>query len=94
MRWGATSLSAARRKTKKMTKDNDAVQHSDGRAEPARTTPSAAKLKQILGDSPTPRNLTPYEIELLRKAARETAEVVSEVLAKEKVAGEQDETNR
>ena len=70
------------------------MQHSDGRDKAARTTPSAAKLKQIFGDSPTPRNLTPYEVDLLRKAARETEEVVGEVLAKEKEVGEQDETSR
>ena len=75
-----------------MAKDNDAVQRSGRRDKPARTTPSAAKLKQILGDSPAPRNLTPYEIDLLRKAARETAEVVDEVLAEEKAARDQDET--
>ena len=75
-----------------MAKDNDAVQRSGRRDKAARTTPSAAKLKQILGDSPAPRNLTPYEIDLLRKAARETAEVVGEVLAGKKVSGGQDET--
>ncbi len=78
---------------KKMAKGNDAEQRSERGDRPARTTPSAAKLKQILGDSPACRNLTPYEIELLRKAAKETAEIVSEVLAKEKEAArDQDET--
>ena len=75
-----------------MARDNDAEQPSGRRDKPARTTPSAAKLKQIFGDSPAPRNLTPYEIDLLRKAARETAEVVDEVLAEEKAARDQDET--
>ena len=75
-----------------MTGDSHAAQRSGRRDKPARTTPSAAKLKQILGDSPAPRNLTPYGIDLLRKTAKETAEVVREVLAKEKVARDQDET--
>ena len=77
-----------------MARDNDAVQRSGRRDKHTWISPSAAKLKQIFGDSPTPRNLTPYEIDLLRKAAKETAEVVSEVPAKERVAGEQDETSR
>ena len=45
-------------------------------------TPSAAKLKRILGVSPAPRMLTPYEVELLRKAAQEADEVVGRVLAR------------
>ena len=49
-----------------------------------RSIPSAVKLRQILGTSPTPRMLTPYEIELLRKAAKETAEAVREILAAKK----------
>ena len=49
-------------------------------------TPSVVKLTQILGPSPTPRMLTPYEIELLRKCVEETAEVVREVLAEKKDA--------
>ena len=77
-----------------MAKDNDAEQRSGSPDRPARTSPSAAKLKQILGDSPAPRMLTPYEIDLLRKAARETAEIVGEVLAEEKAARDQDETGR
>ena len=76
---------------KKMAKIDNAEQRSGRRDKPARTTPSAAKLKQILGDSPTPRHLTPYEVDLLRKAARETAEVVGEVLAGKKAAGDQDD---
>ena len=53
-----------------------------------RSSPSADKLKQILGDSPTPRMLTPYEFELLQKAAHETAEIVREVLAEKEDASE------
>ena len=44
-------------------------------------TPSDAKLKRIMGASPAYRMLTPYEIELLRKSAQETAQVVREILA-------------
>lgn len=46
-----------------------------------RSIPSAVKLRQILGTSPTPRMLTPYEIELLRKSKQEIDQVVGEVLA-------------
>lgn len=45
-------------------------------------TPSAEKLQRIMGPSPACRMLTPYEIELLRKCAKEVAEVTRQVLAK------------
>lgn len=45
-----------------------------------RLTHSAARLKRLIGTSPAPRMLTPYEIELLRKSKQEIAQVVSEVL--------------
>ncbi len=64
-----------------MKSDNDARQ-------PAGLTPSVAELMRILGTSPAPRMLTPYEIELLRKCAQETAEVVGEVLAEKKDASQ------
>ena len=73
---------------KKMTKDNDAVQRSGRRDKPARTTPSAAKLKQIFGDSPTLRNLTPYEIDLLRKSKQEMAQGLREGLVGKMVNGD------
>ena len=57
-------------------------------------TPSVDKLNRLVGPSPAPRMLTPYEIELLRKAAEEVAEVTRQVLAEKKVAGDQDETGR
>ncbi len=75
-----------------MARDNDAVQRSGRRNKHTWISPSAAKLKQILGDSPAPRNLTPYEIELLRKSKKEMAQVLREVLAEKKVARYQDET--
>ncbi len=65
-----------------MAKVNDTKQPSGSKDENARSVPSAVKLKQMLGPSPAPRMLTPEEIELLRKCAEETAEVVREVLAR------------
>ncbi|MDE2740342.1 MAG: hypothetical protein OXI58_02030 [Gemmatimonadota bacterium] len=65
-----------------MAKVNDTEKPSE--SENTRTVPSAVKLKRLIGTSPACRMLTPYEIELLRKCAEETAEVVREVLAKKK----------
>ena len=45
-------------------------------------TPSTALLNRRLGTSPTPRMLTRYEIDLLRKSAKEVAEVAGEVFAR------------
>ena len=73
---------------KKMAKTDNAKQRSGTRDKHTWISPSAAKLKQILGDSPGYRNLTPYEIELLRKTGKETAEVVREVLAGKVVNGD------
>ena len=67
---------------KKMAKGNDTGQPSG--SENTRTIPSAVKLQRLIGPSPAPRMLTPYETELLRKCAQETAEVVREVLAKKR----------
>ena len=66
----------------KSCKDTDRTSKDDGGNRSP--TPSVAKLQRILGTSPTPRMLTPYEIELLRKCVQETAEVVREVLAEKK----------
>ena len=79
---------------KKMAKVNDVEQPTGSPDKPARTTLSAAKLKQILGDSPGFRNLTPYEIELLRKSKKEMAQVLREFSAGKKAAGDQDENSR
>ena len=65
-----------------MAKVNDTEQPSEG--ENTRSVPSAVKLKRLLGPSPAPRMLTPEEIELLRRCAQETAEVVREVLARKR----------
>ena len=42
-------------------KPENAEQRSGRRDKQTGISPSAAKLKQILGDSPAPLNLTPYE---------------------------------
>ena len=44
-------------------------------------TPSIALLNRRLGTSPAPRMLTPYEIDLLRRSAKEASEVAGEILA-------------
>ena len=44
-------------------------------------TPSTALLNRRLGTSPAPRMLTRYEIGLLRKSAKEVAEVAGQLLA-------------
>lgn len=61
--------------------NNDLEQPSGIRKKPTGPTPAAADLRRIMGESPGCRNLTPYEIELLRTAAQEIAQVVCEVLA-------------
>ena len=71
-------------KRKKMAKSNDTEQPSGGKGENTRIPPSVAELQRLIGPSPAPRMLTPYEIELLRKCAEETAEVVREVLARKR----------
>ena len=71
-------------KRKKMAKSNDIEQPSESKDENSGVPPSVVKLQRLIGPSPAPRMLTPYEIELLRKCVQETAEVVREVLAKKK----------
>ena len=71
-------------KRKKMAKVNDTKQPSGSEDKHTRVTPSVAELQRLIGPSPAPRMLTPYEIELLRKCAEETAEVVREVLARKR----------
>ena len=75
-------------KQKKMVKGNDTEQPSESKDENTEVTPSVVKLQRLIGPSPAPRMLTPYEIELLRKCVEETAEVVREVLAKKKDASQ------
>ena len=45
-------------------------------------TPSIALLNRRLGTSPAPRMPTPYEVDLLRRCAREASDVVGEILAR------------
>ena len=71
-----------------MKSDKDQKQPVKREDKTARISPSAAKLQRILGPSPSCRMLTPYEIELLRKAAQETAEIVREVLAEKRDSSE------
>ena len=66
----------------KSCKDTDQTSQGDGGNRSP--TPSVVELNRLIGPSPAPRMLTPYEIELLRKCAQETAEVVGEVLAEKK----------
>ena len=70
----------------KSCKDTDRPSKGDGGNRSP--TPSVVKLNRLIGPSPTPRMLTPYEVELLRKCAEETAEVVREVLAEKKDASD------
>ena len=67
-----------------MAESNDTEQPSGSEDENTRVPPSVVKLQRLLGTSPACRMLTPEEIELLRKCAEETAEVVREVLAKKR----------
>ena len=45
-------------------------------------TPSIAMLNRLIGPSPAPRMLTPYEVDLLRQCVKEAAAVASEVFAR------------
>ena len=62
--------------------DNKVGPHSGISKKPTGPTPSAAKLKRMLGASPGCRDLTPYEIALLRKTKQEIAQIGGEVLAR------------
>ena len=55
---------------------------SASKDENTRITPSVAKLKQLIGTSPAPRMLTPYEIKLLRKSKQEIDQLVSEIFGR------------
>ena len=47
-------------------------------------TPSTALLNRLIGPSPAPRMLTPYEIDLLRQSKKEVDEVAREIFAMQK----------
>lgn len=72
----------------KCSKDSDRPSEGDGGKRSC--TPSVDKLNRLIGPSPAPRMLTPYEIELLRKCVEETVEVVREVLAEKKDEAQSD----
>lgn len=67
-----------------MHSDNDMDRTSKDEGGKRSLTPSVDKLNQLIGPSPAPRMLTPYEIDLLRKAAEEVTEVTRQVLAEKK----------
>lgn len=67
-----------------MKSDEDTARTVKNAGENTSLTPSAALLNRILGTSPTPRMLTPYEIDLLQKCAEETIQVAEEVFARKK----------
>ena len=64
-----------------MNFDNDTEETTKNVGGKSSLTPSIAKLKRMIGPSPSPRMLTPYEIGLLRQCVQEVAEVTREVLA-------------
>ena len=84
MRKGMVRVRKGAMKRKKMAKGNDTGQLSGSEDENTGVPPSVAELQRLIGPSPAPRMLTPYEIELLRKCAQETAEVVREILARKR----------
>ena len=64
-----------------MNFDDDTDGTSKGGGASTSVTPSTALLNRKLGISPSPRMLTPSEVALLRRSAREIAQVTREVLA-------------
>ncbi len=52
-------------------------------AERGGITPAAVLLNRLIGPSPAPRMLTPYEINLLRQCVQEVAQVAHEVFMSE-----------
>ena len=64
-----------------MSSDKNPMQTSRSLGTKISATPSIALLNRRLGTSPTPRMLTPSEIELLRQCVREVDQVAREVLA-------------
>ena len=64
-----------------MNSDNDTDENPKSDGGNRSLTPSITKLKRMIGLSPAPRTLTPYEIDLLRQCAKEVSEVTREVLA-------------
>jgi hypothetical protein len=50
-------------------------------------TPSTTLLRQMIGVVDRPRRLTPHEIELLRKSKEEITQVVRDLLAADRLGG-------
>ena len=63
-----------------MTSEKGTCRTSSAGGVSSSATPSIALLNRRLGTSPAPRTLTRYEVALLRRCAKETAEVTREVI--------------
>lgn len=61
-----------------MTSNSGDAEDPEKNGETSCITPSTAKLNQLLASSPGPRNLTPYEVELLRQSAKEIYQALRE----------------
>ena len=61
-----------------MSSEKNTAQTSRGGGAPTSVTPSTALLNRKLGTSPAPRMLTRSEIDLLRRSAKEIAEMARE----------------
>ncbi len=72
-----------------MSPKKNTTSASRSRGASTSATPSIALLNRRLGVSPAPRNLTPYEIDLLRRCAQEAMDVAYEVF----VDGETEESS-
>ena len=66
-----------------MSSEKSTAQTSSTGGASSLATPSIAMLNRLIGTSPAPRMLTPYEVDLLRQCVKEAAAVASEVFARE-----------
>ena len=64
-----------------MNSDGNTIRTSKNGGRNISATPSIALLNRRLGTSPALRMLTPYEVALLQRCAKEASEVAGEVLA-------------
>lgn len=64
-----------------MNSDKDKGRTSKPGGANVSATPSIALLNRRLGIAPTPRMLTRYEIDLLRRSLKEIAKITREILA-------------
>ena len=81
--WGRQPVGLLQEQEYELGQGNEAAAGEGWRDRKSPVLP-AAKLMQILGTSPGYRNLTPYEIELLRKSKEEMDQITGEVLAEAK----------